>query len=408
MNTFSLAIKGLQHKPLHTILSTLAISMGIAMLTSVFLISTGLSDGLKRNNAGIDIVAGAKGSPLQLILSTIYHTDVPIGNIDMSDFEKIRQNSMVKKAIPIVIGDHFEGARIVGTTPDFLDLYQAKFEEGGIFLKPFDIVAGAKTTVKTGQEFAAHHGFTSDDAAHDGDIHDDHLYKVVGRLAPTGTVLDRLLITPYASVQELHAHHDHDEEEGELHSSENHDKTEQKITAILIKARNHASVMNLPRMINNTEQVQAANPQYELTRLSKTLGIGRDVLNALAASVLGLSLLMLFATLASSLTERRHDMAVLRVLGASPTKLFTTLMTEGVLLGAIGSLIGIVFGHILAYSLSQILGSFEGIILRNDLLSIHPFDIVLFAIGCGAGILGALPAAISAARTDIAKLLVKS
>lgn len=401
MNIVSLAAKGLQHKPLHTALSVAATAMGIAMLTAVFLISGGVSDGLKRNSGGIDVVAGAKGSPLQLILSSVYHTDVPIGNIDISDFENIRHNPLVKEAIPIVIGDNFKGWRVVGTTPEFLNLYQAQFSEGNIFSQPFEVVAGANTSLRIGEEFAAHHGFAADS----DDVHDFHLYKVVGRLLPTGTVVDRLLMTPYVSVQKLHSHLDEDEKDGPEAQEEL--AMGHQVTAILIKARNGAGIMNLPRMINHNERMQAANPGYELARLSKSFGVGRDVLNALGLSILVLSILMLFSTLASSLTERRYDMAVLRVLGASPAKLFITLMTEGLLVAGSGALIGIVSGHILAYSLTGILGSFEGIIMRGDFLTLHAFDAVLFVVGCTAGILAALPAAVSAARTDIARLLVK-
>ena len=99
--------------------------------------------------------------------------------------------------------------------------------------------------------------------------------------------------------------------------------------------------------------------------------------------------------------------SVLRVLGASPLKLFATLMTEGVIVAAIGTGLGIVCGHIFAYSLTGLLGSFEGILIRQDLLHLHFFDMILAGLGICAGCLAALPAAVSAARTDISKLLVK-
>lgn len=398
MTIFSLARAALLHKPMHSVLGILATAMGIAMLSAVFLISHGISDGLKRNSGGIDVVAGAKGSPLQLILSTIYHTDVPIGNIDMDDFQALQKNPMVKQAIPIVVGDNFKGYRIVGTTAAYLDLYQAKPVEGRVFSKEFEVVAGAATDVRIGDEFSARHGFSADS----DDIHDDEHYQVVGKLAPTGTVIDTLFLTPIASVQDTHAHHDHD-------TAEEHDggHAENQITAILIKTRNGAALMNLPRMINHQDHLQAANPAYELARLSKSFGVGRDVINALGLSILVLSILMVFSTLASSLTERRHDMAVLRVLGASPARLFVTLMTEGGLIAGAGSLIGIIGGHSLAYCLTGLLGSFEGVLVRADLLSLHRSDIYLLLIGCASGLVAAFPAAVSAARTDIARLLVK-
>jgi len=269
MNVFSLALKGLQHKPLQSGLSILATVMGISMLTAVFLISGGIGDGLKRNSGGVDVVAGAKGSPLQLILSTVYHTDVPIGNIEMSDYESLQHNPMVRSAIPIVVGDNFKGWRVVGTTPEFLGLYDGQIAEGNVFTQPFEVVAGASTQVKLGEEFSARHGFAADS----DDVHDFHLYKVVGRLKPTGTVIDRLLLTPFVSVQQLHAHLDEDEKDGPEAASEL--AMAHQITAVLMKARNGAALMNLPRVINHNERMQAANPGYELARLSKSLAWGK-------------------------------------------------------------------------------------------------------------------------------------
>jgi putative ABC transport system permease protein len=375
--------------------------MGIAMLCAVFLISNGISDGLKRNSGGIDVVAGAKGSPLQLILSIVYHTDVPIGNIEISELNTLKQNPMVRNAIPIVVGDNFKGWRVVGTTSDYFDLYHATPSEGRLFTSPFEVVAGANTDLKLGQEFAAHHGFAADS----DDIHDYHLYKVVGKLAATGTVIDRLLLTPYESVQQLHAHLDDDEKDSPEAASEL--AMAHQITAILIKAKNRADLINLPRLINKTGNLQAANPGYELARLSKSLGLGRDVINALGASILILSILMLFSTLASSLSERRHDMAVLRIMGASPTRLFLTLMSEGMLIAGTGSVLGLIAGHAIAFFLSGQLGSFEGLLTDHDLTSLHQSDIYLLIAGCVSGLCAACPAALSAARTDIARLLVK-
>jgi putative ABC transport system permease protein len=399
MNFFTLALSGLSHKPLQSGLSILAVMLGMSMLTAVYLLSNGISDGLKRNSAGIDVVAGAKGSPLQLILSTIYHTDVPIGNIDMDEYEEIKNNKMVKSAIPLVMGDNYKGYRVIGTTQAYIDLYKGKITEGRIFEKPFEVVAGSQISMKLGEEFAARHGFSADST----DIHDDQLYKIVGTLKPTGTVIDKLFITPLASIQKAHSHEHEDEHHHHDHDEE--DSTQQ-ITAILIEAKNGAALMNLPRHINQDGHMQAANPSFELAKLSKNFGVGQDVLNALGLSILGLSVLMVFSTLALSLSERRYDMAVFRVLGASPFRLFLILMTQGVLIAGIGTVIGIITGHMFAYSLVELLGSFEGIIVKDAMLSLHKMDMIFLVLGCVAGMIAAFPAALSAAKIDIARLLV--
>lgn len=397
MNFFTLAVSGLSHKPFQSGLSILAVILGMAMLTAVYLLSNGIADGLKRNSAGIDVVAGAKGSPLQLILSTIYHTDVPIGNIDMDEYEEIKNNKMVKTAIPLAMGDNYKGFRVIGTTPDYINLYKGEIIEGRLFEKYFEVVAGSQISMKLGEEFAARHGFAADST----DIHDDKLYKIVGKLKPTGTVIDKLFITPLASIQKAHSY---EHEDGEHHHDE--EGSSQQITAILIEAKNGAALMNLPRHINQDGHMQAANPSYELAKLSKNFGVGQDVLNTLGLSILGLSVLMVFSTLALSLSERRYDMAVFRVLGASPFGLFMILMIQGVLIAAIGTVIGIVTGHIFAYSLVELLGSFEGIIVKEAMLTTHKMDIIFLVLGCFAGMIAALPAALSAAKTDIARLLV--
>lgn len=402
MNTFSFVWAGATHKPLRSILSLAAIALGIAMLTALFLISGGIADGLKRNSGGIDIVAGAKGSPLQLILSTVYQSDIPIGNISTDEFESIRKNPMVRSAIPLVMGDNFKGARIIGTTSDYLKLYGGTLSEGRLFLHEGDVVAGSSTPVGLGEEFAARHGFAADS----DDIHEDEKLTVVGKMAPTGTILDRLLLTPIDSVQHAHAHHHEDGNEDEHESAHETDANHQ-ITAILIKAQNGPALMNLPRLLNQSSHIQAANPAFEMTKLAKNLGVGRDILTLLGTAILVLSALMLFSTLASSLSERRYDMAVLRILGASPARLFSLLATEGLLIALCGTLVGLVLGHGIAYGLTGVLGSFEGLVLPAQFLRPQFSDAALLGTGLGIGVLALFPVAVSAAKTDILRLLVK-
>lgn len=401
MNTLSFVWAGATHKPLRSILSLAAIALGIAMLTALFLISGGIADGLKRNSGGIDIVAGAKGSPLQLILSTVYQSDVPIGNISIEEFEDIRKNPMVKSAIPLVMGDNFKGARIIGTTSDYLKLYGGTLSEGRLFLHEGDVVAGSSAPVGLGEEFAARHGFAADS----DDIHENEKLTVVGKLAPTGTILDRLLLTPIESVQHAHAHHGHEDGHEDGHEPET--DADHQITAILIKAQNGPALMNLPRLLNQSAHIQAANPAFEMTKLAKNLGVGRDVLALLGTAILVLSALMLFSTLAASLSERRYDMAVLRILGASPARLFSLLAIEGLLIALCGTLAGLVLGHGIAYGLTGVLGSFEGLVLPAHFLRPQFSDAALLGIGLGIGVLALFPVAVSAAKTDILRLLVK-
>ena len=398
LNALTLAAASIRARPLHSVLSVIAAGAGIALLTAIFLLFGAIQDGLARNARGIDIIAGAKGSPTQLVLSAIYHSDVPNGNIENEDYQQLLHNPQVKQAIPMALGDNYHGWRIVGTTPDYLALYHAQLRQGHAFTKPFEAVAGNLTGLKIGDKFAALHGFAADS----DDVHNFHLYEIVGVLKPSGTVLDRLITTPVESVQQLHSHPDADDPDAKEELKLGH-----QITAVLIKVRSPIAILNLPREINRSTNILAASPAYQMARLSQNMGLGRDVLTALGVGVVVLSILMLLSTLASSLTARRYDLAVLRVLGASPGTLSLTVIAEGVGLSVAGSILGLLAGHAVAYAVACTVPSLRGVVLPGALLAPQEFDAALLGIGLAAGLLAGLVPAFAAARTDIAVLLAK-
>lgn len=411
MNALTLALASIRSRPLHAGLCIAATAAGIALLCAVFLLSQGVSSGFARNAKGIDIVAGPKGSPLQLILSSVYHADIPTGNIDMSVYEKMKQNPHLRQVIPLALGDSYKGFRMVGTTPDYVDLYEGDFAQGRMFTAPFETVAGANTGMKVGDKFAVSHGFS---AASD-DVHDRQLYIVTGVLKPTGTVLDKLFTTTVESVQQLHAHHDHHHakhgHEHEHEENEEESKTDaamaHQITAVLMKVRNPVDLMNLPRQINKNSNIMAVVPSYEMARFMNNIGIGRKLVLILAIGFIALSSLMLLASLASGLALRRYDLAVLRVLGASPVRLSATVMAEGVILSGAGALGGIILGHLIAYGAALSIEGLRGVILPETLLIPQPMDAAFLLIGLIAGLLASFVPSLSAARTDIAGLLAK-
>lgn len=398
MNAVSLAFASIRARPLNAALCCIAVACGIALLSAALLLSQAAAAGFLRNAHGIDIIAGTKGSPLQLVLSSLYHADVPAGNIDMDDYERLARDPHVRTAIPLALGDNYKGWRIVGANADYLSLYDAEPARGRVFSAPFEAVAGARTGLPVGETFAALHGF----AAASDDVHDFHLYTITGVLKPTGTVLDRLIVTTAASVQQLHSHPDADDPDAEEERALGH-----QLTAVLLQVRSPVDIMNLPRRINESSRIMAAVPSYEMARFAKSLGVGRGLIVALGAGFFALSVLMLLASLASGLALRRYDLAVLRVLGASPTRLAATVMAEGMILSGAGTAAGIVCGHLIAYAAALSVGTLRGIVLPDTLLIPQLSDAGFLILGTAAGLAAALVPALSAGRTDIAALLAK-
>jgi putative ABC transport system permease protein len=403
MNALTLSLASIRTRKLQSFLCVLAVACGIALLSSVYLLFSASEQGLMKNAQGVNIVVGAKGSPLQLVLSTIYHGDIPTGNIDMHDMEEIEKNPQIKSAIPLAVGDNYKGFRIVGTTPDYPALYKADLRDGKMFAAPYEVVAGAKTGLIVGEKFAAAHGFAADS----DDIHDDHLYNVSGVLKPTGTVLDRLILTQYQSVQDLHGHHEEHEEHEAHHEEEDEHELGHQITALLIKVNNPAAMMNLPRKINQDEHVMAVVPSHVMARVMKNTGIGRDGVVFLGCVFLTLSMLMLLSVLASGLAQRKYDLAILRVLGASSGMLALTVLIEGLVLSAGGAALGLVAGHGIAYLVAMTVPAIQSLLIPSLLLWPVTADLGFMAAGilCGA-IASALPC-LTAGRADAAVILAQ-
>lgn len=221
MNTLQLSWKNLRYKPLSTLLILVLFSLGIGLISLLLLVENQLRENFEKNLAGINLVVGAKGSPLQLILNSMYHIDAPTGNIKLKDARPFLNpnHPLIAKAIPLSMGDNHLGYRVIGTTQDILDLYQGKIAEGKIWKRNFEVTIGASVAnnlkMKLGDEFKSSHGFTEED----GMKHDHaQAFKVVGILQPTGSVIDQLILTTTQSFWLVHAHgEEHDHEEGEEH-----------------------------------------------------------------------------------------------------------------------------------------------------------------------------------------------
>ena len=364
MSMIRLAWAYLAARPLATALNVAMLAIGVATLVLLLLFTSQAEERLARDARPVDLVVGAKGSPLQLILSSLLQADVPTGNIPLAEAQKLAANPMVASATPIALGDTFRGHRIVGSDASYLALYGAAVAQGRVFAAPMEAVVGADVArrfgIGTGAQLVGSHGLGASGTAHAG-----HPYRVVGVLAPTGTVIDRLVVTPLESVWEVHDEHP-TEKAGEHHEDKANEGEHREITALLVKYRTPLAAALLPRQVNATTSMQAAAPAYEMARLMNLVGIGVDVLRVFAVVLMATAALAMFAALMSALQERRYDLALLRTLGARPAALFTLLAAEGVTLVGAGVILGLVLGHAAA----GVLGSW---IARSNAWSITGF-----------------------------------
>lgn len=416
-----LAWRNIWFKPLNTILSIILLTSSVAIITILVLLEKQFEEKFTNNIDGVDLVLGAQGSPLQLILSSVYQVDAPTGNINYDSAKVWMQHPFVKQAIPLAFGDNYRGYKILGTTPDYLKKYNAKIAEGHIFEKNFEVVVGGeiaqKLNLKVGDEFFGSHG----DAA-EGEVHDHYAYKVVGITEITGKVVDNLILCTIPSVWQMHGGHEthenpehgqegHVHEEGDEHEHHVADMTlDEKgmdITAVLLEIRNPMAKLTWQRLIPQNTKMQAASPALEINRLFSLFGIGIDALRYLAYGIMLISGVSIFIALFNMLKERKNEFALLRVNGAKRGQLLALVLIESLLLCTVGFLFGTILGRV---GLMLISKSAE----QDFKLSFNPYEFiwekegVLLALTLLVGFVAALIPAIKAYQLNISKTLANA
>ena len=397
MKTLSFAWRYLWARPLGAALNVLLLSLGLASITFLLLVGHQLSTAFDRDLAGIDVVVGAKGSPMQLILSGVLHLDVPPGNVPLAAVRALEKNPLVARIIPISLGDNFQGYRIVGTSHDYISHYQETLAQGALWTAPMQVVLGATTARKLGaalgNTFVGTHGLGTG-----GHAHGDSTYTVVGILAPSGSVLDRLILTDTASVWKVHEDYTAVDAEDRKIMEE-----EREITMALVQYKTPMAALTFPRYVNTSTEMQAAAPALEISRLLNMLGLGTDVLRAFAGVLLLTAGLSVFIALWSAVRERRADLALLRKLGASPAKVAALLLCEALWLGLLAAVLGLGLGQAFAAALGWFLQ------LDNSLLiggMVWPPELaVVPALALGVSLGAALLPAVGAYRVSVLELL---
>lgn len=405
MNIIALSFKYLWSRPLAAALNVLLLALGVASITLVLLISSQIDHAFERDLKGIDVVVGAKGSPMQLILAGVFHIDVPSGNIQLAEVQSLQKDARVVQLIPLSLGDSFRGFRIVGTTADYVTHYEAKLAntaaKGAMFKAPLEAVIGAEVAANTGlavgNSFIGSHGLGAE-----GHAHGDTPYQVTGVLASCSCVLDRLILTATESVWRVHEK----AIEGDTPLDAEDKKAiedEREVTMALIRYKSPLAAVSFPRFVNTTTNMQAAAPAIEITRLLRMVGVGTDVLRGFGAVLLLTAGLSVFIALWNAVRERRADLAMLRMLGASPQKVAGLLVCEALWLALLASVLGLFLGHLLTAAVGYLLQAEKSLPVTGWIWLVEEWAIP--ATAAVVAVLAALIPAIAAYRVDVQSLL---
>jgi len=326
INSFQLALKNLVHKPANAAISVMLLGIAIGLIGFVSIINSKLQSRLSRDLAGVQLVVGAKGSPLQLVLSALFHADAPTGNIPLEAFEKLAKNPMIKDAIPLAYGDNFRGYRILGVDSAFYPFYEIELSSGVWPKTEGEIILSEKLAAQLKLEIDEH--FYGDHGLHERGTEEHGMYKVVGVFKPVGKVADKLLITPLETLWSVH-----------------HTSDTKEITAGLFTFKNAMGLIQLPAMINKQTALQAAVPSVEVNRVLQFLGAGTDLFKAIGLFVVLAAIFSIVVTQTRNVTDRAKEIALLRAMGLSRRFIVNTILFEALMLSVLAVLLGLIISY---------------------------------------------------------------
>jgi len=399
---FKLGIKSLLNRKMTSMLCCLSIALSIALLLGVERIRSTAKDGFTNTISGVDLLVGSRGSPVSLLLYSVFHIGEPVSNIRYSSYEEIAKLRSVDWTVPISLGDAYKSFRVVGTNQNFFQHFKFRgdhkiqFAQGQAFSGIFDIVIGAAVAKtlnhKVGDSIVLSHGIQEESLLH----HEDSPFKIVGILKETSTPIDKAVYTSLEGMEAIHIGWENgmpsDEDIDKANLRKEDLKTTQ-ITSFLLKAKSRIAILGLQRFLVNFEgePIMGIIPAYTLLNLWETMSYLEKILFLVSSLVLLVGFFSIIIALYSSLNERRREMAILRSIGAAPRHIFSLLFLESFLLNLIGIIIGILTLYLVGYFFQDILATKFSVYMENSLLSLSEFRLLLIIFFVGT-LIGMLPA----------------
>jgi putative ABC transport system permease protein len=467
MSLWRIAFRSIQQRGIASLLTVVSMSLGVALIVAVLIVYGVINESFRNSANGYHLIVGKKGSPLELVLNTVYHQGKSNEPLPWTYYKQFLPGGElaggVDKAVPYCLGDNYEGYRVVATTPDLFDSFEYdrgrkyEFESGRNFGREAALKAGEKmperkptvvladedddqpeehhhhasppffneavigwqvarkTGLKVGDSFKPAHGVTNEPGMVP---HEHDPVKIVGILKPTGTPNDRALFMNIEGFYLLDGH----SKSGEHHHGGPLPEEDREVTAVLIRLDESrmGEAMNLPRKINEGDSAQAVAPRQEITRLIDNI-IGPILMLLLAVAVLivvvaGVGVIV---SIYNSMNERRREIAVMRSLGAGRATVLSIVLLESLLLSLAGGVLGFLIGHGLPLVAGPALLDYTGVYVSGLTFPmaeirlakgtlIFPLELVLLpGLVLLAALVGFFPA-LAAYRTDVSRALGSS
>lgn len=396
----SLALRSIGARAGTALLTVLTVAISVTLFLGVEKIRHGARASFENTISGVDLIVGARSSPVNLLLYSVFHIGDATNNISWESYQAVSGAPNVAWTVPISLGDSHRGYRVIGTTPGYFEHYEygsgrsLSFEEGQPFADLFGAVVGAEVArelgYSQGQEIVVAHGMGSVSFVE----HDNNPFTITGILAATGTPVDRSVFVTLEAIEAIHLEGATGRGTGlSPDALRAMDLSPEQITAFFVGLDTPVAALRLQRQVNTyrEEPLQAVIPGIALAQLWSVIGVAERTLTAVAAFVVLTGLVSILTAILTSLNERRREMAILRALGARPHHVFTLLVAESALLALAGAVVGTGLTYAGLAGFSPVLEARFGILIPQLVPGLYDLAIIA-VVTTAAAALGAGPA----------------
>jgi len=398
-----LAYKSLLHRKVSVLLIILAMSVSVFVLLGVEHIRHQTKVNFNNSISNVDLIVGARTGKLNLLLYSVFRIGTPTSNISWQSYKRLSSHRAVDWIIPISLGDSHKGYRVLGTSGAYFKHYKygkaqtISLEQGRVFTDVLDVVLGStvarELNYQIGDEITLSHGVGKTSFSH----HDHLAFKVTGIIAPTGTPIDQTLHVSLQGIEAVHipnAHQILSNQSTELASLEEDILAPKSITAAMVGLKSRMLIFQLQRSINTnpTEPLMAILPGATLSEFWQSLSVMENALRLISSLIIFSAMLGLSAMLLTSIRERKQEINLLRMIGASSLFIFFFIQLEALFI-AVASVVVATLSLYLSLSLAQAflieqygLSISTNFFTTNTLLSIGAFLVL--------SLLSAIPASL--------------
>ena len=387
----NLAFQSLFNRKVTVFLTVISLTVSIILFLSIDTLRLGAKKSFFGNVKSGDLILGSRSGEIQLLLYSLFQIGSPTNNISWESYKEISKKSEIAWIVPISLGDSHKQFRVMGTTKEYFLRYsyrkskKLQYQFGTHFQNTFDVVIGNDVAkilnYKLDDSIIVAHGIGSQS------LHDEFPFKVKGILQKTGTSVDRLVLVSLEALEAIHKDWKAGSKIPIKGANNKKNFTEQdlipkEITAAIIKLKSPITIFKVQREINDYEYepLQAIIPGIVLTKLWQIVSVTENIMLAISAMVIVSALIGLIAILYSTLNNRRREMALLRIVGASPKTIFSLLLLEALIISFLSIIFSIILTQLLNFFLFPILDNKYGIYLENNFLLLKDFYFFLIVL----------------------------